>query len=342
MSYKKSVNKWLLIYILLIFVVIMAYIAGNRTIGIDKDSLMYASFVNESINGINVSFLSKEPGFWFILFMNNVINGDTKSFFIIYALFALILKVYGIWRVSPNFLTSLILYIGFYFLLHEMMQIRIGLASGFLFLTYLYLCLNNKKKAFLYSFLGVLFHYSTIISFIFFFLKPEKKLGKIYLLLPLFGILIGYLIENNYFIIEFLFNQMPAFISHKASLYFLIKQQGILDDVKPIVIGFGTFIYYFLLVFMYFRLKARNIKVMYERALNLLLKITSIQLFLAFVLMFNIEFSNRIYSYIGVLTFTILPAFFLKEFPKKYQILLFLLIFSYSLRQLYTNYVGIF
>lgn len=58
--------------------------------------------------------------------------------------------------------------------------------------------------------------------------------------------------------------------------------------------------------------------------------------------MFNVEFSNRIYTYLGVLTFTILPAFLVKEFKFKYQAFVYIAIFIYAARQLYTSYTGVF
>ncbi|OSY93950.1 hypothetical protein BVZ21_27620, partial [Klebsiella pneumoniae] len=80
----------------------------------------------------------------------------------------------------------------------------------------------------------------------------------------------------------------------------------------------------------------------YYCALNFLLKITSVQLFLGFILLFNVEFSNRIFTYIGVLTFPLLPAFFFNEFKKESRFIVFIPILIYSLRQLYTSYNSVF
>ena len=74
---------------------------------------------------------------------------------------------------------------------------------------------------------------------------------------------------------------------------------------------------------MYGRIKGKDLENVYYRSLNLLLKITSIQLFLGFILIFNVEFSNRIFTYIGVLTFPLLPAFFIKEFSARSRVIVY-------------------
>lgn len=321
---------------------IMAYIAGDRKIGVDNDSLMYAYIVKDSFAGNVTSFLSKEPGFWLIVYLNKYIGGGVGTFFTLYAFLALVIKVWGIYKVSPSFPVSMILYVGLYFIVHEMMQIRIGLASGFVFFTFYFLITEQKAKAFGISVLSVLFHYSTIIAFLFFFLRPRKMIGSFYIVLPIVGGVVGFLIKENPFIASAFFNVMPEFISYKASLYFELVTSGKLDDVKPIAIGFGSMIYYVLMVFMFFRVRDKDLSDVYFRSLNVILKITSVQLFLGFLLMFNVEFSNRVYTYIGVLTFVILPAFFIKEFTKNSRFIIFIIIALYAARQLYTSYNGIF
>lgn len=334
--------KIILIYFSVFFICVMAYIAGDRKVGVDNDSLMYAYIVKDSFSGNVTSFLSKEPGFWLIVYLNKLIDGDVGTFFTIYAIFAILIKVWGIYKASPSFFTSIILYVGFYFIVHEMMQIRIGLASGFIFFTFYYLATERKLKALTVSVIAVLFHYSTVIAFLFFLLKPRKMIGKFYIALPIIGVLAGFAIKGNPSIASAFFQIMPEFISYKAALYFDLATSGRLDDIKPVAIGFGSIIYYALMVFMYFRLKNKDLNDVYYRALNIILKITSVQIFLGFILMFNVEFSNRIYTYIGVLTFVILPAFFIKEFTRNSRFIVFIVIAIYAARQLYTSYNGVF
>ncbi|EMJ9284791.1 EpsG family protein [Klebsiella michiganensis] len=332
----------ILIFFCVSLICVMAYIAGARKIGVDNDSLMYAYIVKDSFEGNVTSFLSKEPGFWLIVYLNKLINGNVGTFFTLYAFIALVLKIWGMYKVSPSFPVSFILYVGLYFIVHEMMQIRIGLASGFIFFIFYFLVTEKKSKAIGISIISVLFHYSTVIAFLFFFVRPRKMIGKFYIILPILGGLAGFIIKANPSIASAFFNIMPEFISYKASLYFDLVTSGKLDDVKPVAIGFGSVIYYILMVFMFFRVKNKSLDDAYYRALNFILKITSAQLFLGFLLMFNVEFSNRVYTYIGVLTFVILPAFFIKEFAINSRFMIFMIIVLYAARQLYTSYNGVF
>lgn len=338
----KQAWKVVIFYFSILFILIMAYIAGSRKVGLDNDSLMYAYIVKDSLSGNVTSFLSKEPGFWLIVSINKLIDGDVGTFFTIYAFFALCIKVWGIAKVSPSFFSSIILYVGFYFIVHEMMQIRIGLASGFIFFTFYFVVVSERLKSFFVSLLSIMFHYSTVIALFMLFLKPDKRIGKLYIILPVAGLIVGTLIKNDQSIAQAFFQIMPEFLSYKASLYFDLASSGRLDEVKPIAFGFGSIIYFALMLVMYFRIKKKDLSDLYYRSLNTLLKITSIQLFLGFLLMFNVEFSNRIYTYLGVLTFTILPAFLVKEFKFKYQAFVYVAILIYAARQLYTSYTGVF
>ena len=289
------------------------------------------------------NYLQKEPGFWLIVFLNNTFTGGSiEAFFFIYSFIALCLCFYGIYKVSPAPYISIIIYLAFFFIIHEMMQIRIAFAAGFIFFTFYYIVDNQRRKSFFISAIAVIFHYSTIISFFFFFLRPKRKITKIYLILPVLGMLFGLFINNVPSFSQAFFNLMPTFISYKAQLYFDLNTEGDLKRVTAVAMGFGSLIYYSLLVFMYFRIHNKDLSLKYYCALNFLLKITSVQLFLGFILLFNVEFSNRIFTYIGVLTFPLLPAFFFNEFKKESRFIVFIPILIYSLRQLYTSYNSVF
>ncbi|VVK45257.1 Uncharacterised protein [Klebsiella pneumoniae] len=338
----KSISRILSPILLFIIIIILSIIACTREIGSDNDSIMYATIVQDSVNGF-YNYLQKEPGFWLIVFLNNTFTGGSiEAFFFIYSFIALCLCFYGIYKVSPAPYISIIIYLAFFFIIHEMMQIRIAFAAGFIFFTFYYIVDNQRRKSFFISAIAVIFHYSTIISFFFFFLRPKRKITKIYLILPVLGMLFGLFINNAPSFSQAFFNLMPTFISYKAQLYFDLNTEGDLKRVTAVAMGFGSLIYYSLLFFMYFRIHNKDLSLKYYCALNFLLKITSVQLFLGFILLFNVEFSNRIFTYIGVLTFPLLPAFFFNEFKKESRFNVFIPILIYSLRQLYTSYNSVF
>ncbi|EMI6971795.1 EpsG family protein, partial [Klebsiella pneumoniae] len=243
----KSISRILSPILLFIIIIILSIIACTREIGSDNDSIMYATIVQDSVNGF-YNYLQKEPGFWLIVFLNNTFTGGSiEAFFFIYSFIALCLCFYGIYKVSPAPYISIIIYLAFFFIIHEMMQIRIAFAAGFIFFTFYYIVDNQRRKSFFISAIAVIFHYSTIISFFFFFLRPKRKITKIYLILPVLGMLFGLFINNAPSFSQAFFNLMPTFISYKAQLYFDLNTEGDLKRVTAVAMGFGSLIYYSLL-----------------------------------------------------------------------------------------------
>ena len=117
-----------LFYLILIGVVLIL-IAGLRPIGIDRDSLAYVGIVGS--DEVNINLLDKEPGFWLIYKINKIIfNGNTQCFFLIYALLGVSLKIFAIKKYSLLPFFSTFTYVCLYFILHEMTQIRAGVAAA--------------------------------------------------------------------------------------------------------------------------------------------------------------------------------------------------------------------
>ncbi|HGO4357790.1 TPA: EpsG family protein, partial [Klebsiella pneumoniae] len=67
-------------------------------------------------------------GFFYIAKINALLGGSLNTFFILYAFLAISIKLFGIYKASPSPLLSFLYYLGGFYFLHEMMQIRIGLA----------------------------------------------------------------------------------------------------------------------------------------------------------------------------------------------------------------------
>lgn len=85
--------------------------------------------------------------------------------FPIFASIGVLLKVYAINRMSPNVYLSLLVYLSYFYMLHDNAQIRIGAAMTFvLFAFYFYFHLKSKLRIYLLLvFVGLLFHVSVIL-----------------------------------------------------------------------------------------------------------------------------------------------------------------------------------
>ena len=88
-------------------------------------------------------------------------NSDITNLWIVFTLYAILgvsAKLYGIKRLSNLEFYSLFIYSCNLFLLHEMTQIRAGLAIGIIFIALAELRDNNKKNFCLWIFLASFFH----------------------------------------------------------------------------------------------------------------------------------------------------------------------------------------
>ena len=76
---------------------------------------------------------------------------------------------------------SVLTYFSYFFLLHEMTQIRVGVASGIILLSVpdIY---NRNAKAFAFkNILAILFHYSASVFLLFYFVDGKKINAKVYI-----------------------------------------------------------------------------------------------------------------------------------------------------------------
>ena len=323
---------------LFIFLVIisLSLIAGLRVIGNDPDSLMYAKIVNDYSGFSDVDLFSKEPGFWVIVIISDIIfNKNITVFFLMYASFAIALKVNLLNKISPYPILSIVLYLGFYFVLHEMNQIRIGLASVFLLFSLEDVLKRNKLSFFIKYLFAVFFHYSTLFWFFVYFLGKNKNITAKYLYLPLFSFFLLLLFKEKKDILLFFVEHLPSFISFKLSLYLDLADSGMLDDVKKIYFGFGSVLLYFMLILVYLK-RRRVLNLKQSGFFVLIYKIASVQLVLgAILLVVNVELSNRIYTCLGVVSFLLLPPFVATLFRQK--LLVFAVIETYAIKQLVTS-----
>lgn len=192
--YEKRHKLFFLFFIGLVLIVN----AGIRPPGIDLD---YYNYYNVFTYGS--SSLSRfEPAFFFIVSIAKFFSSDVVGLFLLYALIAIFIKFYAIKKLTKLWYLSLIVYFCHYYILHEMTQIRAGLASGILLFSTQYLVDRNFKKYFIGVFFATMFHYSSII-FLPLWLLQSKGLNKkfyisiilISLILGLYGFRFSYLIS---------------------------------------------------------------------------------------------------------------------------------------------------
>lgn len=94
-----------------------------------------------------------------------------------YAMLSVSTNLYSIYTNSPNIWLSLLLFIPYYFPLHDMIQIRAAVSCAILLLSIRYISERKWWIFFPLALIAFLFHYSASVMFLLYFV-PKKTLNK--------------------------------------------------------------------------------------------------------------------------------------------------------------------
>lgn len=188
-------------------------VAGFRPEGIDRDYLSYLEhFYNYQ------DYLLLEPSFKLISYCIYNIMGDSPILlFLIYAILGVSLKMIAIKQLSTLVWGGVLVYLSYYFLLHEMTQIRAGVASGFLLLSIKPLYDKRLKLFLLYAGCATIFHYSGIIIFLLWFFKNGINKNFLAGMIPL--AIMVYIIGGT----GFVYNLPIPILGNKLMIYQNLK-----------------------------------------------------------------------------------------------------------------------
>ena len=145
---------WLLFALAAVLTLFVAF----RPAGIDND---YNAYLGYYKHPTGVAVLLTEPTF-------KMISGFARFFeapllmFVIYAFLAVPLKVYAIKRLSPYWYLSILLWFTHLFVIQEMTQIRVAVATGIFLFSLPFLADGQKRKFSLCLVCAILFHYSAL------------------------------------------------------------------------------------------------------------------------------------------------------------------------------------
>ncbi|HEU5365123.1 MAG TPA: EpsG family protein, partial [Hanamia sp.] len=214
--------------LLFIIVILLAFLAGFQDTSVSKDYLNYQYLFDEIYDITDSGFyylLAFEPGFVAIVvfFRHLFASNYGLVIMLFYALSSLTLKVYTINRLSINPYLTILYYFSYFFLLHEMTQIRIALASA-IFLISLIPFLNEKRRVFvILILLATCFHYSAIFYLIILFFNTHKLNKNLYITLLFLSLILGVL---KFSILSPLSNLDISDFSGKLNNYIEISNNG--------------------------------------------------------------------------------------------------------------------
>jgi len=312
--------------------VLLIYMAAFRSNEIDRDYKNYVEIFN-NINGIQkgkieITFI------WFSQLIKQQAGG-VVCLFILYALLGIGLKIFAITRLTPFWILTLLVYFSHFYMLHDLTQIRTGVASGLLLISILPIYNRRFIQFFILSILAVLFHYSALIVFPLYFLKPDRLDKRIYFSILMFSYLFyffGFSLKNFISIIPI------DYIQTKLFTYISLANQG--KDIPTNVFSFLQIFRLLICVIIIIFYESMYSKNKYS---ILLIKIYVISV-ASYVIFYDIPtLSFRISSYMGIVEIIIIPFLIYILKPQKYAtILIFMICFFYlSLNIFYIHLLNI-
>lgn len=166
-----------------------------------------------------------EPGFRFLQFLIQEINGGFYLFIGVIAFISISIKIFSLSSVSPLPLIAILFYFGSFYFPQELNQIRQGLASGICLLS---IPLIYKRKFSLFSiviFIACLFHISALVFWAAYPVYYGVKLSNKWLFFLLLGSSLFMFIDIgevfNFFILE-VFNKLnPIEIANRKLLNYI-------------------------------------------------------------------------------------------------------------------------
>lgn len=151
--------------ILLVSAILLFFIAFIFSYDSYIDRNNYVGYYEVISSG---GFVFVEPAFYLISYVSKLVIGSPFLVFPLFASVGVLLKIYALSKMSPNVYLSLLVYISYFYLLHDNAQVRIGAAMTFvLFALYVYYYLNfSVRYYFLFILMAMMFHLSVVVFFI--------------------------------------------------------------------------------------------------------------------------------------------------------------------------------
>ena len=286
---------------LFIIALVLVFIAGFRKIGLDRDSITYSQFIISASFNDSLSLFKMEPFFCLIVEASKLLFSDpVRGTFVIFAILGVSLKLYAIKKISPFPVLSVLVYICFYFILHEMTQIRVGVATAIFLIAIPDIVNKNVRGFLLKTALATMFHYSSIIMVPLYFLNPKRHNQIFYTLLPCLGILLS-VTSIPSLLFSSVVPLLPGFIGYKINLYLNLIQMGKIDEIDM----YNK--YYLSLLGLYFFAIVNINK--FKHPLNIIvIKIFCWMVFLIYFFSFMPVLFIRLSEFYGVVLLLLLPS----------------------------------
>jgi hypothetical protein len=296
-------------YIVSLFLLIL--IAAFRPPTCCADYSTYVDYYR-NISDIPVTFL--EPTYFIIAYFSKLVFNGPLGIFIVYAIIGVSIKGYALTKLTKYYVVSLLLYFGSFYLLHEMTQIRVGVASGILLLSIPSIVDRKPLQFLVYLIIGTAFHYSFLIFAVFYFLDAYDAKPYRYVLLILFAfaaVAAGLNLASLFELIHL------GFISDKINAYKLLLDKGLYGDIKiinPLLFLRISILFFFL--YHWKQLLAKN------RFSLVIIKIYAFSIFSFIALSDLPSLAGRISQLLGIVEVVLVPYLIYILTPRFYSLII--------------------
>lgn len=133
-----------------------------------------------------------EPSFQFITYWIKKYGGDFIFLLAIYALIGIGLKLYVIKTYSILCGLSMLVYLSNYYLLHDLIQIRVSISAALFLMSLKYIVERRIYSFILLIIIATLFHFSSIILVLVYFINPYKinRVKAFFIMIVCYGLAI--------------------------------------------------------------------------------------------------------------------------------------------------------
>ena len=175
-----------------------------------------------------------EPSFYLIRKVAANVFHTSYALFLIYAFLGVGLKWIAIRKMLPYSLLAVMLYLSHYYTLHELTQIRAGVASGLVLLCIPAICDRHFKRFLVLVLLACLFHYSAVVILPFYFLSTVSIRTWHWLVLMIGAYVFAYLGHS----LSDLLPLIPLeIVADKYQLYVWEKGNETVNIFNPVLIA---------------------------------------------------------------------------------------------------------
>jgi hypothetical protein len=304
-------------------------LAGFRGEGVDGD---YGGYVGMFKDAKTISFYLDNAK---ILFVNNypmvllissiskfILHDGFGLLFIVFAFLGVTFKMKAIKELSQFLLLSVLIYFCHFFLLHEMTQIRAGVATGLLLLSIPSIKDRRFFTFLIYVGIAALFHYTALIFIPFYFINSDKISVPLYLLI-LIGPLILFLLHFSVHPIIRLFGDNP--LTHRYFVYIDANAKGLYLVHNP----FNVLILLHLCLSVFFLWKAKSLANHNPYAI-ILIKIYVFSAAVFYLFSDLPTFAFRFYEVLTVVEIVLIPSI-INVFRQKSIVVIGIFIYAFGL-----------